>query len=214
MTTVLLLLVAAVLVPAPVPALLAGGTGRWRLQHERRQRHQQREAAILWVLALAGELRAGSEPLRAVGVCTRRHGVAHRAARAARVGGDVAAALRADAEASGARILTSVAGAWDVAQRTGAGMADVLESMADGYRKTIEVQRTLEVELASPRASARMMSLLPAIGVLLAMALGADPIRWLTTTPLGIGCLVAGVGLNVAGFVWINGIVTRLERNV
>lgn len=214
MTTAVLLLCAAVLVPAPLPGPPRPADGRWQLKHERRQRHQQREAAILWVLALAGELRAGSEPLRAVVVCTRRHGVAHRAARAAHVGGDVASALRADAAATGARVLISVAGAWDVAARTGSGMADVLESMADGYRRTIEVQRTLEVELASPRASARMMSLLPAIGVVLAMLLGADPLRWLTTTPLGIGCLVAGVGINVAGYLWINGIVARLERSV
>lgn len=214
MTAGVLLVLAAALLPAPMPTQLHGTPARWRLKHERRRRHQEREAAILWVLALAGELRAGSEPQRAVVICTRRHGVARRAARAAHVGGDVAAALRADTEATGARVLTSVAGAWDVAQRTGSGMADVLESMADGYRRTIEVQRALEVELASPRASARMMSLLPAIGVLLAMLLGADPLRWLATTPLGLGCLVAGGLLNVAGFVWINRIVVRLERSV
>lgn len=208
----LLALAVAVLV-APVPVPLPGaarGSGLPRFGQYSRQREQFRDDAIAFVLALAGELHAGSDPNRAVSLCGRRFPVASRAARAARIGGDVAAALRADAEAADASLLRSVAGAWDLAGRTGSGLADVLDHLADGYRRTIEVRRTLAVELASPRATARLMSLLPVIGLGLAMLLGADPLRWLTTTIPGVACLVAGIALNLLGYLWIRQIVRGL----
>lgn len=208
--TWLLLAAAVVLLPPPAPPAVRPnrGSGVWR--HSLR-RAQFRDEAIAFVLAAAGELRGGSDPNRAILVAAQRYRVATAAARAARIGGDVPAGLRVDAEAVGASLLTSVAGAWELAARTGAGMADVLEHLADGYRRTVEVRRTLAVELASPRASARIMSLLPAMGLALALLLGADPLRWLTTTPLGLGCLLAGAALNALGYLWIRRIVRALE---
>jgi hypothetical protein len=43
---------------------------------------------------------------------------------------------------------------------------------------------------------------LPAVGLLLAAALGADPLQVLLHTPLGLVCLVAGVGLDALGGLW------------
>lgn len=210
MTAALVALALALLPTAAPPALRHPSWGGL-IRHTWRQA-RFRDEAIAFVLAVAGELRGGSDPTRAVLVCAERYPVAGNGARAARIGGDVPAGLRADAAASGAALLGSMAGAWELAGRTGAGLADVLENLADGYRRTVEVRRTLAVELASPRASARVMSLLPVMGVFLALLLGAQPLLWLTTTALGFGCLAAGVTLNVLGYLWIRRIVRTLEQ--
>jgi tight adherence protein B len=161
-------------------------------------------------MALVGELRAGSDPARALLVCGEQHAAAPHAARAARLGADVAAALRMDA-AGPRSLLAVVAGVWELQSSSGAGLADVLEQMAESHRRSRDVRRTLEVELAGPRATARTMSLLPVFGIGLGILLGADPLTWLTTTPWGLAVLLCGVSANVAGFVWIRAIVASVE---
>ncbi len=206
--TWLLLLGAVMLIPLPTRTSDSAG---FRFGHSLRAVTDP-DDAVAWTLALAGELRGGSDALRAIQVCTRRHGVAPRAARAAALGGDVPAALREDA--AGAPVLSSIAAAWSISQQTGSGLAEVLENLADGYRRTVEVRRALAVELAGPRATARLMSLLPAIGVGFAMMLGADPLRWFITSLTGTVCLLAGIALNVAGFWWLHALVKRVESDL
>jgi tight adherence protein B len=203
------LLLMAVLI-APTPGLpRAGGWGNGR-RRWRRSGDDGETAALEWVLAVAGELRAGSDPVRAVRVCSARSGVAVPAARAASLGGDIAGTLLAEESA----LLRAVGGVWDLARSSGAGLAEVLVQLADGRRRSIAVRRTLQVELSAPRATARMMSLLPLLGVALGAVLGADPLRWLTTTPAGLTVLALGVGLNVLGFRWIASIVRGVERSI
>lgn len=202
---------ACLVVPAP------GLVGRrWRgalAAHWRRNRGDREAEVLSWVLAMAGELRAGSDPDRALLKCADQHAVAPHAVRAARLGADVAPALLLDAS-SGRSLLVAVAGVWDLAVTSGTGFAETLERMATSHRRSLDVRRTLSVELAAPRATARMMSLLPLLGVLLGTVLGVDPVGWLTGTPLGLAVLFVGVALNVAGFLWIRGIVAAVERSL
>lgn len=200
---------ALLLVPAPVPP--AAIPAMRRLRHDWR-RHKDHDVSVAWVLALAGELRAGSDPVRALGTCSRRYGLAQQAARAAAVGADVPIALRRDARI--APVLIPVAAAWSISEQTGSGLADVLDNIADGHRRTVEVRRSLAVELAGPRATAKLMSLLPLIGVGLAIMLGADPIGWFTSSLSGAVCLVAGCALDAAGFWWISRIVRGVEADL
>lgn len=205
--TWVLLAVAVLVVPAP-----GVGGWAWRRFGHRLRPAPSGDAGIAWVLAVAGELRAGSDGPRALRVCHERHGVAPHAARAAAVGGDVATALARDAVRT--PVLRPVAAAWGIAHQTGAGLAGVLDNIADGHRRSAAVQRDLAVELAGPRATARLMSLLPLIGVGLAILLGADPVGWLTSSVAGIACLVVGLALNGLGFWWMNQIVRKVEADL
>ena len=205
------LLVGAALLLAPPPLPAAAAPAVHRLRHHWRSAHRT-DLSIAWVLALAGELRAGSDSARALRTCARRFGVARHAARAAAIGADVPAALHRDAHES--PVLVPVAAAWSISLQTGAGLADVLDNIADGYRRTVEVRRALAVELAGPRATAKLMSLLPLIGVGFAMMLGADPIGWFTSSLVGAACLTAGVGLNGVGFWWMHQIVRGVEADL
>ncbi|MCI7305442.1 MULTISPECIES: type II secretion system F family protein [Trueperella] len=93
--------------------------------------------------------------------------------------------------------------------RTGAPMADVLEACAAGITESGEAKNAREVALAGPRTSARMLAGLPAIGILLGYAMGANPLGFLFTTPLGQLALMAGLGFEVAGLVWTGRMVAR-----
>ncbi len=207
--TFALLALAVALVPPPLPRGAGRGLTRWG--------HgpggaTESDPGLAWILALAGELRAGSDALRALRTSARRHGTALYAARAARLGGDVEAALRRDAQVT--PVLAQVAAAWAISQRTGAALADVLDHIADSHRRTVEVRRALAVELAGPRATAKLMSLLPLVGIGFAVMLGADPLGWFVSSWSGAGCLIAGLALNAAGFLWINRIVHGVEADL
>ena len=133
-----------------------------------------------------------------------------RATRSAALGGDVAQALRADA-ADVPRAPVGRGGVGDRQPDQG-GSRGVLDSIADGHRRSAAVRSSLRVELAGPRATARLMSLLPLLGLGLAFLLGADPLNWLLTSPIGWVCLLAAVLLNLTGYWWITRIVRAIEE--
>lgn len=180
----------------------------------RRRRAQARVALREALAEVVVDVRAGQPPERALSraLADRDPALAPRALAAARWGGDVAAALRLDSRGSAQPILSSAAACWSVASRHGAGLADALERVVTQERRAEEVRRQLQAHLAAPRATARMLAMLPFVGLLLGMAIGGDPLGWLLGTPLGWGCLVVGLLLIAAGLGWAARIVARTER--
>lgn len=180
------------------------------------RRHRARVRAVLRdaLAEVVADIRAGQPPERALAraLSDRDGDVAPRTLAATRWGGDVAEALRDDARGSASAILASAAACWSVAATQGAGLADALERLVAQDRRAEEVRRQLEAHLAAPRATARMLALLPALGLLLGIAVGGDPVGWLLGTPLGVACLVLGIALAVAGLTWASRIVARTER--
>lgn len=165
----------------------------------------------IWAMSIAGDLRAGIEPNAALRNASERLHVAARAAAAVRVGGDVATALVLDAEVEDNQLLRSVAACWSVGASTGAALAAIIEGIADGHRQSLDVQRSLAVELAGPRTTARLMTLLPAMGLLLSWLLGVNPLAWLFGDLIGWLALLVGIGFNVLGAVWTRHLVAEVE---
>lgn len=126
---------------------------------------------------------------------------------AARFGGDVVEALEDD----GARLppLIALAAVWRVGEESGTGLATACVALLHGLRESEELRRILDAQLAGPRASARMLSFLPIVGLLMGLMLGGNPLAWLLTTTPGRLCLTAGVALNVAGVLWTRRIATK-----
>jgi tight adherence protein B len=91
----------------------------------------------------------------------------------------------------------------------GAPLAQVLERTAHGLTEAGQARAARAVALAGPRASARLLGVLPAAGVLMGAAVGADPVAFLLDGGAGTACLLAGAGLMVAGHRW----VAALERS-
>jgi tight adherence protein B len=176
-----------------------------RARERRRQEAGRTRAAVVEVgEALVGELRAG----RDVETALRRAATSWQpfgsVARSAVLGADVPAALRRLAREPGAEGLRDLAAAWDVAERTGGRLGDVLTQVVEGGRGVHEDLRTVSTELASARATARLMVLLPVVTLALAAGTGSAPWRLLVSEPLGVACLAAGTALSLAGLLWID----------
>lgn len=99
--------------------------------------------------------------------------------------------------------------AWAVASAVGAALAEALRSFALGLRDAAEARDDVTVALAEPAATARLMLWLPAVGLLMGVALGFDTLGILFTDPRGIACLVAGLGLVVGARVWTVRLIGR-----
>ena len=189
-------------------------TGLRRRLLSRRRRTQMRAAVRESLAEVVADVRAGQPPERALtrALSDRDGALAPRTLAAARWGGDIVGALRDDSRAAAQPLLASAAACWSVAATQGAGLADALDRLVAQDRRAEEVRRQLEAHLAAPKATARMLALLPAFGLVLGIAVGGDPLGWLLGTPLGVACLVLGLLLIALGLLWATRIAARTER--
>ncbi len=171
-----------------------------------RRRHQ----TIVALTALAAELKGGQPIRSAIGVTLAD--LAPHACAAAAWGGDVGAALHRDADDQRLPLLRSVAALWRVAESSGAGLAIALDRLVVTARAAEEVRVQLEAHLAAPRATARLLAMLPLIGILLGLSLGGDPLGWLLMDSTGRFFALGGIVLTVLGLVWVQRIARRVER--
>ncbi len=138
---------------------------------------------------------------------------ARSAALAARAGGDVGQALRGAAPRGEVPApLARLAAAWDVAARTGAPTADVLDALARGLAAERDEVLGLRAALAGPRASAVVLALLPLAGVGLGLLMGVNPVGVLVGTTVGRVCALAGLGLGAGGWWWTSRMVAAAAR--
>lgn len=169
------------------------------------------QAAVLEVCdLLAADLAAGRPPDAALSAAAERWPPLIRAVDASLLGADVPEAMRrVAAERRGAADLRWVAGAWQVSHHSGHGLAAALERTSRGLRSRRRTRRLVDSELASARATARLVALLPMAVLLMGSGAGSDPWSFLLGTPVGWGCVVLGVGLNGAGLWWIERLADR-----
>jgi tight adherence protein B len=177
----------------------------------RRRARAADQAAVLEVCdLLAAELAAGRPPGTALVAAAERWPPLVGAVEAVRLGADVPDALRRLAEQHpGAADLRWVAGAWQVAQRSGHGLASALERTAEGLRVRRRTRRLVDSELASARATARLVACLPLAVLVMGAGAGSDPWTFLLATPVGWVCLAAGLGLIALGLWWIERLAER-----
>ncbi|MFI7017167.1 type II secretion system F family protein [Streptomyces sp. NPDC050164] len=181
----------------------------------RRDRERRADAVIALCGALAGEVRAGRQPgealLRAARDCGGLADAQATVLAAARFGGDVPDALATAARQPGAEGLRGLAACWRVAVDQGAGLAAGLDRLAAALRAERDQRSDLRAQLAGARATAVLLAGLPALGLLIGTALGADPLHVLLHTTAGLGCLVAGGVLEGLGLWWVLRIVRGAE---
>lgn len=198
-----------------VAGLLAVPLGRgWLRRRRQRLARRRREADVAeGCVALAGELASGVPPGRALGaVADEWPELFGPAAGRAALGGDPSDALRATGVLPGAGALHAVAAAWEVSERTGAAPSAVLVAVADSVRAEATVRRESDAQLASVRATARLMACLPVVTLLLFSAGDGDALGFLTGTPYGLVCLVLAVLFVAAGLFWVDR-VSRQTRS-
>lgn len=165
---------------------------------------------------LSSELRAGSTPVEALARSAGNPPLWPHALAAARFGDRVDRGLRLDAEhrADIAGPLRQFAACWHVGVVRGSGLANSVDRLAVSLRVQQDLHSTLRSELAAPRATARMLGLLPVIGIVMGYLLGADPLAWFLGSPAGLSVLALAVLLTVVGGIWTRRIVRRVERGL
>ncbi len=120
-------------------------------------------------------------------------------------------ALAVAARQPGAEGLLGLAACWRVAVDQGAGLAAGLDRLEGALRAERDQRADLRAQLAGARATAVLLAALPALGLLLGSAMGADPLRVLLHSGPGLGCLVAGALFEGAGMWWAARIVRGAE---
>lgn len=170
-------------------------------------------ASALGHLASAGE--AG-----AAGAARRRRLLRSVALEAAR-GGDVTEALLRGVPASrrsGERrrsrrddgeeaAWAALAASWRVAADSGAPVAAALAELAESMRESGRARRDIDVALAGPAATGRVVGALPLVGLGFGSVLGFDVVGVLLGTAPGLVCLGAGAGLMVLAQLWTRRLV-------
>ncbi len=209
-------LLGASVVPLVLGALGVPLVRRVRRAGAARRAREQRAAAVIALCgALAGEVRAGRQPGEALLGAARDSGglgdVQASVLAAARFGGDVPGALTEAARWPGADGLLGLAACWRVAVDRGAGLAAGLDRLEGALRAERDQRADLRAQLAGARSTAVLLAGLPALGLLLGTALGADPLHIVLHTGAGLGCLLVGGVLEGVGLWWALRIVRGAE---
>lgn len=161
---------------------------------------------------LAAELAAGSPPGSALDRAAEDWPPLRPVAEAARVGADVPTAWRSVTHRPGAGDLRLVGAAWQVGQRTGSGLADAVARVGRDLRADRATGRVVDGELASARATARLIAVLPLLALFMGTGSGGDPWGFLLGHPAGLACLGAGLAFGFAGLWWIELLARDVRR--
>lgn len=140
--------------------------------------------------------------------------VVARAAAAAADGGRVGSAIAGalgGCEPRLAEAWRSVSTAWSIALECGSPLAASLRELASVFRSVGAARREVETAWAGPRATARLIALLPLVGVLFGILMGFDTLRTLFGSAPGLVCLVLGTGLMVLGGYWNRWLIARAQ---
>lgn len=171
------------LLAGPVAGIAAGAYGGLAVRSVLRRRStrtatEQRARSLDTLCALAADLRAGL-PAATVWPSTglTRRGGPDRLTRLARA-------------------------AWELAEQTGAPLADLVERIEADARAMDRAVATAAAQAAGARATAWLLAALPLGGIGLGYGIGADPLHVLLHTPLGAGCALAAIALQFAGLAW------------
>jgi tight adherence protein B len=190
-------------------AAIASGTGhavrrRSRAAAATREAAVRRQRVVDFAEALCGELAAGQPVATAVDRAVVVWPDAASVARAARLGADVPDALRELARSPGAEGVARLAAAWQLSASSGAGLAQASRRVLETARSRQATERLVRSEVASARATARLVCGLPVVVLLAAQGAGARPWWFLTAHPAGLVCLAAGLALSLTGLAWID----------
>ncbi|MBY8871861.1 hypothetical protein K7640_08415 [Micromonospora sp. PLK6-60] len=203
------------IVAGPVAAVVTAGYGTlgaraWRRRHTVRHAERARRRRLDQLCALAADLRAGL-PVSAAADGTGLLDSTEDGPRSA----DFPPAPGAIAtwnEPTGGRPATPAAApdrlhrlalaAVRLADRTGAPLAELVERIEADARATDRGLAGASAQAAGARATAWLLAALPVGGIGLGYGIGVDPVAVLLHTPLGGGCAVAAMVLQIVGLLW------------
>ncbi|QIK67634.1 hypothetical protein G7072_15890 [Nocardioides sp. HDW12B] len=173
---------------------------------------ERRRAVVLHAEALLGELRAGLPVGAALARAVEAWPESAPAAAAARWGASVPDALRRLGQLPGAESVTRLAAVWQLCAGSGASLAVGVAHVLETARAEQATRHVVAAELASARATARMLGLMPVMILVAGQGIGAEPWPFLLDSWPGLVCLAAGSACALSGLWWIDRIAGRAAR--
>lgn len=174
----------------------------WRAVNAIEVRRAEREVARV-ARVIASQLRIGQMPAAALREAASDAAILAPVAAAAQIGGSVPDTFRSLSRHRGHHGLVHLAAAWELSQRTGAPVADIVERVAEELREDEAMAAGVATEVAGARTTGRVMAVLPLAGLGLGFAAGGNPLTFIATTWIGEVLFVAGVGLAAVGVWWL-----------
>jgi len=101
---------------------------------------------------------------------------------------------------------------FEICEQSGAPLAEVLERLAEDLEAAQDARRTLDVALAGPRATTRLLTWLPLLGLLSGALFGIDVFTVLAESALARVAVLLGLGLWAANRLWCRLLLTRSTR--
>ncbi|MCL3861370.1 type II secretion protein F [Actinotalea sp. K2] len=160
------------------------------------------ESFVALLLEVVAAVRSGAPPVEAwrrVGVATDPEGLPRLGALVERTPDDPGQAV-------------AVLAAATLAAELGAAPGVVLERLLVSVVQECEAASQRDAARAGPLATARVLAWLPVLGLLLGVALGADPLSVLLDGGVGSVLLLLGAALVLAGRRWVRVLLLAAER--
>ncbi|MGQ4576081.1 type II secretion system F family protein [Dermabacteraceae bacterium P7006] len=157
--------------------------------------------------SLASLLAAGVGEAKAWRLLSADYAIAEQVSRQVASGGQVSVALRKHPHAG--RVL---AAALELASTAGISRSGILARIAQQLRALDDAERARQAAFAGPRATARLLTLLPVGALGLGYLLGGNPLAFLFASSLGNICLLSGVFCYLAGTFWTSRLLAAAAR--
>ena len=213
-----------------VSGMLLLGTVLFLARSELIRRRDEHDLAEMLAAtrALAREVRSGAVPSAAISATA----AAHRGT-SARVLGELAAAVAGDRCGRGsdhmtdpgspddvtasfgnrvtsrpaAEITFRLARAWSLSARYGVPLAALIDTVSTDLADRVRAGSQRRAQVAGPKVSGYVLAVMPGLGMLLGVGMGANPVHVLLGTGVGHLLLLTGSALTCAGLVWTSRIV-------
>jgi tight adherence protein B len=195
--------------------LIAATCIRLALQHRRSVAASRARIDVAHACSvLAAQIRVGRVPAEALKAAAEDCPVLAVARSALEMGGDVTQVWRSRSTLPGHAGLADLARAWQVATETGAPLTRALEQVSQALTADQALRMVVGSELAAPRATGKIMAVLPFCGLGLGYLIGGDPVAFLLSSHYGWMCLLLGIALAAAGVLWIDLLAHRAAEQV
>lgn len=174
---------------------------------------QEKLWAISAVENCAHLLRVGMTPQAVMSTLSRQNALLIPISRAISLGeepGRAIATRGVGLPTAAAEVFAGMSAVWTVSERSGAPAADMILRYARAQRSAVDADRERQIAMAGPRATVRVLSWLPLIGVGLGLLIGVHPVELLSGLP-GRSSIGAGLGLYLVGRWWMRRMMVRAQ---
>lgn len=105
--------------------------------------------------------------------------------------------------------LGALAGAWALSEDLGVALAPSMTTSAQVLRAQVQARRRLDAATSGARATMRMLTLLPLVGLLAGFAFGLTPWEVYGHSPMTAASAVVGLGLTALGWAICRWVLAR-----